>query len=65
MDVRVGDILQMKKAHPCGSKNFLVLRSGMDFKIKCEKCGHEVMLSRVKAEKNIKKIIRESQNDEL
>lgn len=65
MDVRVGDILQMKKAHPCGSKNFLVLRSGMDFKIKCEKCGHEVMLPRVKAEKNIKKIIRESQNDEL
>lgn len=65
MDVRVGDILQMKKAHPCGSKKFLVLRSGMDFKIKCQECGHEVMLPRVKVEKNIKKIIRESQNDEL
>ncbi len=57
MDVRVGDILQMKKAHPCGGKEFLVLRSGMDFKIKCRKCGHEIMLPRLKCEKNIKKII--------
>lgn len=59
MDVRVGDVLEMKKIHPCGNKRFLVLRVGMDFKIKCEKCGHEIMLPRVKAEKNIKKIIRE------
>lgn len=59
MDVRVGDVLEMKKTHPCGNKRFLVLRVGMDFKIKCKKCGHEIMLPRVKAEKNIKKIIRE------
>jgi hypothetical protein len=59
MDVRVGDILEMKKQHPCGNKRFRVLRVGMDFKIKCEQCGHEIMLPRVKAEKNIKKIIRE------
>jgi hypothetical protein len=59
MDVRVGDILEMKKQHPCGNKRFQVLRVGMDFKIKCEQCGHEIMLPRVKAEKNIKKIIRE------
>ena len=49
MDVRVGDKLVMKKNHPCGS--------GMDFKIKCEKCGHEVMVPRSKAEKNIRRII--------
>lgn len=55
MDVRVGDILEMKKQHPCGNKRFRVLRVGMDFKIKCEQCGHEIMLPRVKAEKNIKK----------
>lgn len=55
MDVRVGDILEMKKQHPCGNKRFQVLRVGMDFKIKCEQCGHEIMLPRVKAEKNIKK----------
>ena len=58
MDVRVGDILEMKKPHPCGSRQFEVLRVGMDFKIKCTGCGHEVMAARGKIEKNIKKIIR-------
>ena len=41
MDIRVGDRLEMKKQHPCGGKAFSVLRSGMDFKLKCEQCGHE------------------------
>ena len=59
MDVRVGDVLKMKKKHPCGSERFSVLRVGMDFKIRCEGCGHEVMVPRVKVEKNIKKIERE------
>lgn len=59
MDVRVNDILEMKKVHPCGERKFLVLRSGMDFKLKCIKCGREVMLSRSKAEKNIKKIVHQ------
>ena len=58
MDVRVGDILSMKKQHPCGSREFLVLRSGMDFKIRCMGCGREVMIPRSKAEKNIKQITR-------
>lgn len=61
MDVRVGDKLQMKKSHPCGSNVFDVLRIGADFRIKCSKCGREVMLERVKVEKNIKKIIREEE----
>lgn len=59
MDVRVGDTLEMKKAHPCGSRTWLVLRVGMDFKLRCQGCGHEVMLPRSKAEKNIKKLLRE------
>ena len=59
MDVRVGDILEMKKNHPCGNNRFLVLRSGMDIRIRCIGCGHEVMVPRVKAERNIRKIIRE------
>ena len=63
MDVQVGDILEMKKPHPCGSRRFLVLRSGMDFKIRCTGCGHEVMVPRVKAEKNIKKIVRQEQDE--
>lgn len=57
MDIKVGDVLQMKKPHPCGSRNWLVLRVGMDFKLCCSGCGHEVMLPRVKAEKNIKKVL--------
>ena len=59
MDVQVGDFLEMKKQHPCGNKRFSVLRIGADFKIKCEKCGHEIMLPRSKCEKGIKKIIKE------
>ena len=56
MDVNVGDILLMKKQHPCGGKRFEVLRIGMDFKIRCITCGREVMVPRSKAERNIKKI---------
>lgn len=59
MDIRVNDVLVMKKNHPCGCNSFLVLRSGMDFKLKCEKCGHEIMIPRSKAEKNIRRVIRE------
>ena len=58
MDVRLGDILVMKKDHPCGSRRWLVLRTGMDFRLRCTGCGHEVMLPRSKAEKNIKQILR-------
>jgi len=59
MDIRVGDTLEMKKAHPCGSKDWQVLRVGMDFKLRCCGCGREVMIPRVKAEKNMKKLLRE------
>ncbi len=61
MDVRVGDKLQMKKSHPCGGNIFDVLRIGADFRIRCAQCGREVMLERVKVEKNIKKIIRKEE----
>ncbi len=44
MDIRVDDILEMKKPHPCGSRRFTVLRVGMDFRLKCDGCGHEVMV---------------------
>lgn len=59
MDVRLQDILVMKKEHPCGSKEWLVLRSGMDFRLRCQGCGHEVLLPRSKVEKNIRQIMRE------
>ena len=62
MDVQLQDILVMKKAHPCGSKEWLVLRTGMDFRLRCQGCGHEVLLPRSKAEKNIKQILRAGQS---
>ena len=61
MDIRVNDILEMKKPHPCGEKRFLVLRAGMDFRIRCVKCEREVMVPRVKIEKNIKKVLRDGE----
>jgi hypothetical protein len=57
LDIFVGDILEMKKEHPCGSRQWKVLRVGMDFRLRCEGCQHEVMLPRKKAEKSIKKVI--------
>ena len=48
MDVRVNDVLRMKKPHPCGCYEFTVLRAGMDFRIRCNQCGREVMISRFK-----------------
>lgn len=59
MNVTVGDRLIMKKPHPCGNKEFEVLRIGVDFKIRCTECGREVMVPRSKIEKNIKSIIQE------
>ena len=56
MDIRVNDILTMKKVHPCGEKRWLVLRTGMDFKLRCLGCGHEVMGPRNKFERNIRAV---------
>lgn len=59
MEIFVGDILTMKKEHPCGEKRWRVLRVGADFRLRCLGCGHEIMTPRFKAEKNIRKIVRE------
>lgn len=48
------DIVIMKKPHPCGNNEFEILRLGVDYKLKCTKCGREVMVPRIKAEKSIK-----------
>jgi len=58
MDVKLGDTIIMKKAHPCGENRWLVLRTGADFRLRCMGCGHEVMVARLKAEKNIRRILR-------
>ena len=63
MDIKVGDILVMKKPHPCKSKEFEVLRIGVDFKIRCLGCSREVMVPRAKLEKNIKSVKSEGKED--
>ena len=59
MDIQLGDILTMKKAHPCGQKQWRVLRTGADLRLKCLACGHEIMQPRFKIEKNIRSVERE------
>ena len=56
-DYKVGDIVRMKKAHPCGSYEWDVLRVGMDFGIKCRGCGHYVLLPRAKDEKAVREVL--------
>ena len=56
MDLRVGDIVTMKKPHPCGSKDWKLLRAGADIRMECLGCGHLLMLPRNKVEKNIRKV---------
>ena len=58
MDIKVGDILTLKKKHPCGSNTWRTLRIGVDFKLKCLGCGHEIMTERKNVEKNLKRIER-------
>ena len=58
MDIQVGDVLELKKQHPCGSKEWTVLRVGMDFKLRCNGCGHELLIPRSKAEKAVRKVKR-------
>lgn len=57
MDLKLGDRVEMKKPHPCGAKIFVITRVGMDIKLRCSGCAHEVMMPRSKAEKGIRKIL--------
>lgn len=56
LKLEVGDIVKMKKQHPCGSREWELLRVGMDLKMKCLGCGHQIMIARPQAEKNIRGI---------
>lgn len=58
----VGDIIKMKKPHPCGSSEWEILRVGADFRIKCLGCGHQVMVSRKLVEKNTREIRKKACN---
>ncbi len=56
MDIKVGDIVKLKKQHPCGSREWEVLRVGADFRLKCCGCEHQIMIARKQIEKNIREI---------
>lgn len=56
MDIQVGNIVRLKKQHPCGSHEWEVLRIGADFRIKCSGCGHQIMIPRKTLEKSVKEI---------
>ncbi|NLP34089.1 MAG: DUF951 domain-containing protein [Clostridiales bacterium] len=56
MDLNIGDIIKLKKQHPCGTNEWEILRTGMDFRLKCLGCSHQVMLPRKQVEKSIRQI---------
>lgn len=60
LPLRIEDRLQMKKPHPCGGKIFLVLRVGSEVRVKCETCGRDMTLDRVKLEKAVKQILTDT-----
>lgn len=53
----LGDIVRMKKQHPCGTNEWLIVRTGMDFRLKCQGCGHYVLLPRTKFERMARQVI--------
>ncbi len=61
MDLKVGDQIETKKSHPCGSNQFEILRVGMDFRIKCMKCEKQIWIERPNLEKRIKKVIHKEE----
>ena len=58
MEINVGDVVKMKKAHPCGSYEWEVRRIGADFRLKCLGCDHQIMIARRMMEKNIREIVK-------
>lgn len=56
LNYEVGDIVKLKKPHPCGSHEWEILRVGADFRMKCEGCGHQVMVPRKTIEKSTKEL---------
>ncbi|MBF7081389.1 DUF951 domain-containing protein [Desulfallas sp. Bu1-1] len=59
----IGDIVKMRKPHPCGGDEWEVMRTGVDFRIKCTTCGRVLLLPRPKFEKSVKKIVASKATD--
>jgi len=56
---QIGDTVKMRKPHPCGGDFWEIMRTGVDFRVKCLKCGRVTMLSRQKFEKTVKAVVRQ------
>ncbi|PWW08830.1 hypothetical protein DFQ01_101557 [Paenibacillus cellulosilyticus] len=61
-EFQLGDVVQMKKQHPCGTNEMEIIRMGMDIRIKCVGCQHSVLIPRAKFEKNMKKVLRSKED---
>ncbi|MCI5500711.1 MAG: DUF951 domain-containing protein [Lachnospiraceae bacterium] len=62
MELNIGDVIKMKKQHPCGTNEWELMRVGMDIRLKCKGCGHQVMLPRKQVEKAFRGFIEKSDN---
>ena len=61
--INIGDVVEMRKQHACGNKEFEIIRVGMDIKLKCKNCSRVIMLDKETAQKRIKKFIKKSENN--
>jgi len=59
MDLHIGDVIKMKKPHPCGSNQWKILRTGIDFRLECVGCGRQVMVKRKLVEKNFRGVVEQ------
>ena len=64
MLIALGDVVQMRKAHPCGSDKWTIVRTGADVKIRCQGCGRLVMLDRAEFEKRVKKLVQHASEED-
>lgn len=62
-DYKLGDVIKLKKAHPCGTNAWEILRIGMDFRLKCTGCGHMIMISRKDVERNFKSFVTKQEQE--
>lgn len=60
--INIGDVVEMRKQHACGNKEFEIIRLGMDIKLKCKNCSRVIMLDRETAQKRIKKFIKKNED---
>ncbi len=59
-EYRLGQVVRMKKGHPCGANSWQIIRIGMDFRIKCMHCGRSVLIPRSRFERRVKSVYTES-----